>query len=240
IIETSQEARNLMTGKVQRIERQQSRGFLKNAILLIPNFLKLLFRLFRDPRVPLAEKALLVGAIVYVISPLDLIPDFIPFIGEVDDLYFVALTLLRLFARTPDAVIREHWDGGGDIAGVANKIVRAAQYILPKRIRRIILGRVEIGSGISGDEINPPLSFDPISTRPRMIRRMRLGRMYCAALTILFATPAMSPPPSQCSRMTASGVRANRRSSVRATKYRSSTSPMKGMKSGIRSSGEMT
>ncbi|HZS06658.1 MAG TPA: YkvA family protein [Blastocatellia bacterium] len=162
-----------MTGKVQRIERQQSRGFLKNAILLIPNFLKLLFRLFRDPRVPLAEKALLVGAIVYVISPLDLIPDFIPFIGEVDDLYFVALTLLRLFARTPDAVIREHWDGGGDIAGVANKIVRAAQYILPKRIRRIILGRVEIGSKLKGGLISSPEIPDPIEMDEKRARRKR-------------------------------------------------------------------
>src|SRR5262245_36444599 len=74
--------------------RRAARSFLKEALLLIPNFLKLLVRLFKDKRVPLAEKAFLIGAVVYVISPLDFIPDVIPFVGQVDDLYLVALTLL--------------------------------------------------------------------------------------------------------------------------------------------------
>ncbi len=152
--------------KVERIERKESRNYLKDALLLIPNFIKLLYRLFKDPRVPLAEKAFLAGAIVYVISPLDLIPDFIPFIGEVDDIYLVSLTILRLITRTPDEVIREHWDGSGDIAVIVDKIARAAQYILPKRIRQIILGRVEIapklkgGGLVSSPEIPDPIEMD--------------------------------------------------------------------------------
>lgn len=163
-----------MADKIMRIERKQSRGFLKEALLLIPNFLKLLYRLFTDSRVPLAEKAFLAGAIVYVISPLDLIPDVIPFIGEVDDLYLVALTLLRLFARTPDDVIRQHWDGGGDIAGVVDKIIRAAQYILPKRIRQIIIGRVEIGPKLrKGGLASSPEVPDPIEMSERRAQRGR-------------------------------------------------------------------
>lgn len=143
----------------QSQERKEARGFLCSALMLIPNFLKLLFRLFKDPRVPLAEKALLAGVVAYVISPLDLIPDFFPFIGEVDDLYLVALVLLRMLARTNDEVIREHWDGGGDLASIVDKIENAARYVLPKRIRNILLGRVEIapqikGGLISSDAIN--------------------------------------------------------------------------------------
>lgn len=125
-------------------ERKRARGVLREALWLIPNLLKLLYRLFKDKRVPTTEKALLLGAIIYVISPLDLIPDVIPFIGEVDDLYLVALTVIRLLNYAPASVIREHWDGSGDIAGVVDKIVRAAQYVLPKRVQRILLGRVEI------------------------------------------------------------------------------------------------
>jgi hypothetical protein len=68
----------------------------------------------------------------------------IPFIGEVDDLYLVALTVIRLLNRAPADAIREHWYGPGDITGVVDKIVRAAQYVLPKRVQRILLGRVEI------------------------------------------------------------------------------------------------
>ncbi|MBI1766544.1 MAG: DUF1232 domain-containing protein [Acidobacteria bacterium] len=127
-----------------RHERHKARGFLHDALMLIPNFLKLLYRLFKDSRVPTTEKAFLVGAIIYVISPLDLIPDVIPFIGEVDDLYLVALTVLRLLNRAPDLAIREHWEGRGDVVGVVDKIVRAAQYVLPKRVQRILLGQVEI------------------------------------------------------------------------------------------------
>ncbi len=143
-------------------ERQRARGVFKNAILLIPNFLKLLFRLFKDPRVPAAEKALLIGAIVYVISPLDLIPDFIPFIGEVDDLYLVALVLLRLFNRAPDEALREHWDGSGDLARIVERIAQAGQYILPKRVRRIIIGRVEIAPQVKGGLLSSPATPDLI------------------------------------------------------------------------------
>lgn len=153
-------------------ERRQARGILKEALLLIPNFLKLLYRLFKDSRVPVPEKALLIGAIVYVVSPLDLIPDVIPFIGEVDDLYLVALTVIRLLNRTPDIAIRDHWDGRGDITGVVHKIVAAAQYVLPKRIQRILLGRVEIASKMKkGGVIASPAT--PEDIEPHLRERER-------------------------------------------------------------------
>lgn len=142
--------------QIETFERKKARGFLRNVVMLIPNFLKLLYRLFKDSRVPTTEKALLIGAIVYVISPLDLIPDVIPFVGEVDDLYLVSLTLLRLFNRAPDEAIYEHWDGGGDLPRILNGIVRAAQWILPKRVARIILGRVEIAPKLTRGKLASP------------------------------------------------------------------------------------
>ena len=139
-----------------RMERQQSRGFLQNIIQLIPNLLKLLYRLMKDNRVPTTEKVFLVGAIAYVISPIDLIPDVIPFIGQVDDLYVVALTLLRLFTRTPANVVREHWDGGGDIAHITGRIAQAATHLLPKRISQILLGKIIIAPKIKGGIFTSP------------------------------------------------------------------------------------
>jgi uncharacterized membrane protein YkvA (DUF1232 family) len=135
---------------VTRMERKQAKGFLKNVITLIPNFLKLLFRLFKDGRVPTAEKAFLIGAIAYVIAPIDLLPDVIPFLGQVDDLYLVSLTILRLLNRTPAEVIRQYWDGGGDIARIVSRIAQAATFILPKRIANILLGKVVIAPKIKG------------------------------------------------------------------------------------------
>ncbi len=145
-----------------RSERKEARGFLKSALMLIPNFLKLFYRLFKDPRVPLAEKALVVGAIVYVVSPLDFLPDVIPFLGQVDDLYLIAIVVLRLLGRTSDEVLREHWDGDVDLATVVDKIFRAAQYILPKGIQQILLGRVEIAPQVKGGLLSSPAAPEPI------------------------------------------------------------------------------
>ena len=55
--------------------------------MFLPNMVKLLGKLLTDSRVPKTEKFLVVGAIAYVIMPLDFIPDMIPFAGQVDDVY---------------------------------------------------------------------------------------------------------------------------------------------------------
>jgi len=57
-------------------------------------------RLLGDSRVPTTEKALVAGAIIYAVIPFDLIPDMIPFVGQLDDAYLIAMTLLRLMDRT--------------------------------------------------------------------------------------------------------------------------------------------
>jgi uncharacterized membrane protein YkvA (DUF1232 family) len=73
----------------------------------LPNFARLYWRLFRDRRVPILPKALLVLTLVYVVSPFDVIPDFIPVIGEMDDVVLV-LSGLWLFIRLcPPEVVGE-------------------------------------------------------------------------------------------------------------------------------------
>jgi len=73
----------------------------------LPDFIRLYWRLFRDARVSIVAKALLVLTLAYVIWPADLIPDFVPVLGEVDDLGIV-LTGLWLFIRLcPPEVVRE-------------------------------------------------------------------------------------------------------------------------------------
>ena len=73
----------------------------------LPSFTRLYWRLFRDRRVSILPKALLVLTLVYVISPFDVIPDFLPVIGEMDDVA-VVLSGLWLFIRLcPPEVVRE-------------------------------------------------------------------------------------------------------------------------------------
>ena len=128
----------------KRAAKKQAKGRMRNFLSFLPNMVKLLGRLLKDSRVPTAEKALFVAAIVYVVSPLDFIPDVFPFIGQVDDLYMVALSLLRMINRTDDRVVREHWSGGGDIVALASSIAGLAPTLLPRRVSRVLSSRVEM------------------------------------------------------------------------------------------------
>ena len=75
--------------------REEAKHTLLDTIRQIPSYLRLLGGLLMDRRVSTVDKALVAGAIAYVISPIDLIPDFIPFLGEVDDVFVMMLALQR-------------------------------------------------------------------------------------------------------------------------------------------------
>ena len=122
----------------------QMKRRMKNLLLFIPNMVLLCARLLGDPRVPLTEKALLAGAIIYAIIPFDLIPDMIPFVGQLDDAYLIAMTLLRLMDRTDPLVLRAHWNGGGDIVQLVEAMAMLSAKFLPKGIRRVLTSRVAI------------------------------------------------------------------------------------------------
>jgi uncharacterized membrane protein YkvA (DUF1232 family) len=104
----------------------------------LPHYLRLLGGLVADHRVALLDKLLVIGAIAYIITPIDVIPDFIPFFGEIDDLYLLVLALQRLISNAGRGVLLDHWNG--DPADLADLNLRnamtAAAFFLPKRIRR--------------------------------------------------------------------------------------------------------
>ncbi len=125
------------------MKRLQAKRRMKNLLMFLPNTVALCGRLMTDARVPRTEKLLFAGAIVYAIMPLDLIPDMLPFIGQVDDAYLIALTLIRLINRTDARVVREHWRGGGDIVQLAQAIAGLAPKLLPPRIERVLSAQVE-------------------------------------------------------------------------------------------------
>jgi uncharacterized membrane protein YkvA (DUF1232 family) len=139
---------------------------MKNLLMFLPNMLRLCGRLMTDARVPRTEKLLFAGAIIYAITPLDLIPDMIPFVGQIDDVYLIALTLLRLINRTDERIVREHWRGGGDIIQLADAVADIAPKLLPQRVNRVLTSRVKptpeklsLGS-LSSREGSPPLLIE--------------------------------------------------------------------------------
>ena len=77
----------------------------------IPDCLILFRRLLGDERLPRSRKLLVAALVAYLAFPLDLVPDFIPVIGQLDDA-FIAAVVLRAIARAGGAdLLREHWPG---------------------------------------------------------------------------------------------------------------------------------
>ncbi len=115
------------------MDRQDSslREMAREALLLIPNFLKLLYRLVADKRVMASEKAILLGTVMYMISPLDFLPDAIPFLGQIDDILLVALVLKRFLNSVDRYVVLSHWDGPADLLLAIDRILEFTRYILP-------------------------------------------------------------------------------------------------------------
>ena len=104
----------------------------------LPNFLRLLGGLITDMRVSTTDKLLVAGAVAYILLPMDFIPDFIPFLGEVDDIFLLVLSLQRLIANAGKAVVMDHSMGDPKQLGSLDleRTLAAAAFFLPRRIRR--------------------------------------------------------------------------------------------------------
>ena len=109
---------------------------LRAAVTGLPRFLLLLTRLVRDPRVSGADKAVLAAAIAYALNPFDLIPDFIPLLGQLDDLLFVALAIDRLVENAGPDLIKAHWNGPEEELVALSASVDGLARRLPGPVRR--------------------------------------------------------------------------------------------------------
>ena len=114
---------------------------LKQYALLLPNMVKLISRLVRDPRVPSRSKATLVFVAGYVVSPIDLIPSFVVGLGQLDDLFLAALALDRLLHDVPEDVLLEHWDGDRDILELVRDVLDLSISFVPSPVKRLFSSR---------------------------------------------------------------------------------------------------
>ena len=88
---------------------------LSDYILLFPDLLILMFRLFKDKRVPIKTKVIVGAVIIYMVSPVDVIPSFIPFAGKIDDVAIAIFALNMLINDLPEEIIIDNWSGKDDI-----------------------------------------------------------------------------------------------------------------------------
>ena len=125
----------------------QEKEQIKNLLLFLPRLAAMIVKLLADPEVSALDKALLGAVVLYIVSPLDILPDFVPVIGQLDDIYLVALCLLRLLNRSGEAKLRQHWDGPENIVQVLTTVTDFATRYLPSQVRRAVRAWVDAKVG---------------------------------------------------------------------------------------------
>jgi uncharacterized membrane protein YkvA (DUF1232 family) len=130
-----------MASDIELRDKEAQQTKLKEYALLAPRLVKLLWRLARDPRVPARSKATLVLLMGYIVSPVDLIPDFLPGIGQMDELVIAAFALDQMLNRVPPEVVREHWDGDKDILEIVQEVLDIATAFVPASLKKRFGGR---------------------------------------------------------------------------------------------------
>lgn len=115
---------------------------MKELLKALPNLARLLARLVGDPVLPRAAKIALAAAMVYLASPIDLIPDFIPLVGYLDDLLIGALVIDGVLNWVDRGLILKYWPGTPDSLERIARVARMLAVWVPRRLKaRIFTAR---------------------------------------------------------------------------------------------------
>ena len=113
---------------------------MKELLLLLPNLALLLGRLLADPAVPGRAKVALGATAAYLVSPVDLIPDFIPFLGYLDDMILVAIVVDGLLNHLDPELLRKHWPGDPQALEKSAAVARRLSAWVPARLKAKVFG----------------------------------------------------------------------------------------------------
>ncbi len=81
----------------------------------LPDLVQLIWRVVRDPRVPSYLRVGLVALCAYLVLPIDIVPDWVPLAGQVDDLLIATIGLRVMLRRVPQQILLEHWTGNAEM-----------------------------------------------------------------------------------------------------------------------------
>lgn len=100
-------------------------------LMFAPDLFHLIWKLSLDPEVPAAEKAKLIGAVAYFVSPLDFVPEgLLGPVGYADDVALAAYVLNGLVNKAGPDIVRRHWAGDGDVLEVIGAILNVADRMV--------------------------------------------------------------------------------------------------------------
>ena len=112
---------------------------IRDLLLFLPDLVVLLYRLARDPRVPVGSKALALAGIGYVLSPIDLLPEILfgP-IGFADDLLVAAAAASRIINNVHPDLVRAHWPGATDALEVVRRVTAWSESLVGGAMTRLL------------------------------------------------------------------------------------------------------
>src|ERR687898_519634 len=83
----------------------------RELVFALPDIAKLLWKVVRDKRVSPLVRGGLVATAAYLVLPVDVVPDWIPVLGQLDDVVLLTVGVRTLLRRVPEPIVREHWSG---------------------------------------------------------------------------------------------------------------------------------
>jgi uncharacterized membrane protein YkvA (DUF1232 family) len=115
---------------------------VKALLRAVPDLARLIARLVADPRLPRSAKLALAAAAVYLMSPVDVLPDFIPLLGYLDDVVLAAIVLDGILNYVDRGLILRYWPGTAASLDQVARVAHAVARWVPGRIKaRIFAGR---------------------------------------------------------------------------------------------------
>jgi uncharacterized membrane protein YkvA (DUF1232 family) len=108
---------------------------VKALLRALPDIGRLIARLVADPVLPRSVKIALAAAAVYLVSPLDLIPDFIPFVGYADDVMLAAILVDGILNYVDRGLVLKYWPGSRESLERIARIARIFAAWVPRRVK---------------------------------------------------------------------------------------------------------
>jgi uncharacterized membrane protein YkvA (DUF1232 family) len=123
--------------------------------LIIPDITVLLWRLFKDKRVDAKTKILVGSLIGYISSPIDILPDFIPFIGKIDDVAIIFFAMNKIINEIPEEIILSNWSGKENIIKIIKEGVSfISNMVGAQNVARLLKYIKKLSKAKSGEKVN--------------------------------------------------------------------------------------
>lgn len=115
-------------------------SLVKSFLRALPAVARTLVRLAGDPMLPRSVKIALAAAVLYLLSPLDLVPDFVPLVGYLDDVLLGAVLVDGILSHVDRALILRYWPGSPDSLEKVARVARLLSAWVPRRLKQRLFG----------------------------------------------------------------------------------------------------